>query len=388
MHEKQAFCFPPQIWIADAAALESRNSIGTGRAIYEAAVGQMPHKKGLWRRYGELEMKYGSRESLDRVLERATERCPEAEVLWLMRAKQKWLAGEIDEARDVLAAAFASHEDSEAVNLAAAKLETEAGQLQRARLILARARKLVQSARVWQASIQLEREAKVYAQARALAEEALGHFPKSPKLWMIAGQLIMESAQRDKAKGGGLNDATKMFEKGLLECPKSVDLWLCATEAEVQQKRYPKARALLEKARLKNPGSALLWLRGVEVEELDGNAKMAMHTMNRGLQECPNNGILWAKAIAMEPKASQNAKSVDGLKACENDPFVQMAVATIFWKDNKLPKARKWLQRATTLNSKLGDAWGLSFAFELAVGGLHEQREIIYKCVDAEPNQG
>merc|ERR1711920_998401 len=84
----------------------------------------------------------------------------------------------------------------------------------------------------------------------------------------------------------------------------------------------------------------------------------------------------------------QNAKSVDALKKCENDAHVIVAVAKLFWRDAKNAKARKWFNRAVTLNPRLGDAWGAYLAFELEHGTAHEQREVIRKCVDAEPNQG
>merc|ERR1719453_2350499 len=152
--------------------------------------------------------------------------------------------------------------------------------------------------------------------------------------------------------------------------------------------RFTKARSLLEKGRLRNPGADLLWLRGVEVELLDGNEKLAQHLMSKGLQECPSSGILWAKAIELEPKAAQNAKSVDALKKCENDAHVIVGVAKLFWRELKISKARKWFNRAVTLNPRLGDAWGGYMAFELSNGTAHEQREVIRKCVDAEPSQG
>ncbi|CAK9022992.1 unnamed protein product [Durusdinium trenchii] len=109
--------------------------------------------------------------------------------------------------------------------------------------------------------------------------------------------------------------------------------------------------------------------------------------MSKALQECPTSGILWAKAIELEPKQGQNAKSVDALKKCENDAHVIIAVAKLFWRDGKNAKARKWFNRAVTLNPRLGDAWGAYLAFELENGTSHEQREVIRKCVDAEPNQ-
>lgn len=185
-----------------------------------------------------------------------------------------------------------------------------------------------------------------------------------------------------------LAEATKFFERGLQKCPRSVPLWLCAVECEIKQQKYTKARSLLEKARLRNPGADLLWLKGVEVELLDGSERLSHHLMSKALQECPTSGILWAKAIELEPKQGQNAKSVDALKKCENDAHVIIAVAKLFWRDGKNAKARKWFNRAVTLNPRLGDAWGAYLAFEMENGTSHEQREVIRKSVDAEPNQG
>jgi len=199
---------------------------------------------------------------------------------------------------------------------------------------------------------------------------------------MIGGQIHMEKSPPE------LHEAAKFFERGISKCPRSVPLWLRSVECEIRQQKYTKARSLLEKGRLRNPGADLLWLKGVEVEMLDGSERLAHHLMSRALQECPTSGILWAKAIELEPKQGQNAKSVDALKKCENDAHVIIAVARLFWRDNKNAKARKWFNRAVTLNARLGDAWGAFLAFELEHGTTHEQREVIRKCVDAEPNQG
>lgn len=215
-----------------------------------------------------------------------------------------------------------------------------------------------------------------------MCEEGLKEHPTFAKLWMIGGQIHMEKSPPE------LHEAAKFFERGLGKCPRSVPLWLCSVECEIRQQKYTKGRSLLEKGRLRNPGADLLWLKGVEVEMLDGSERLAHHLMSRALQECPTSGVLWAKAVELEPKQGQNAKSVDALKKCENDAHVIISVARLFWRDNKNAKARKWFNRAVTLNPRLGDAWGAFLAFELEHGTTHEQREVIRKCVDAEPNQG
>ena len=62
---------------------------------------------------------------------------------------------------------------------------------------------------------------------------------------------------------------------------------------------------------------------------------------------------------------------------CENDTYVIVAVAKLFWKDMKTAKARKWFNRAVSLNPSLGDAWAAYFAFELSQGSVHEQRDLV-----------
>ena len=371
-----------QIWAGDADGALARGSVETARAIYNAALTKLWKKKGLWLRLAELETKYGDAESLDKVLTRATKFCPHAEILWLMSAKQKWIQGDVQGARVVLGNAFKHSPDSEAIHLAAVRLESENKEIQRARQLLAMARQRCNTPKVWMQSVQLEREQANSNQAMALVKEALEEHPNFGKLWMIGGQIHMERNPPE------LKEAVAFWLDGVKLCPKSVPLWLCVVDGEMALEHYTKARSLLEKGRLQNPGNDLLWLRSIEVEIADGNHKAALMKCATALQEAPQSGVLWAKAIELEPKQGQSSKSVDALKKCENDSVVVVAVATLFWQDNKISKARKWFNRAVSLNPSLGDAWGAQLAFELEHGSPWEQREVIRRFVDAEPNQG
>ena len=53
------------------------------------------------------------------------------------------------------------------------------------------------------------------------------------------------------------------------------------------------------------------------------------------------------------------------MKRCDNEPHVITAVARLFERDRKYPKARKWFTRAVTLDPDNGDAWAAYYAFEL-----------------------
>ena len=62
------------------------------RAIYAHSLTVFPNKKNIWLRAAYFEKNYGSRETLETLLQKAVAHCPKAEVLWLMGAKSKWLA--------------------------------------------------------------------------------------------------------------------------------------------------------------------------------------------------------------------------------------------------------------------------------------------------------
>jgi pre-mRNA-processing factor 6 len=57
----------------------------------------------------------------------------------------------------------------------------------------------------------------------------------------------------------------------------------------------------------------------------------------------PNSGKIWAKSIEMEPSATKKSKSFEALKAVNDDSDLFVALAKIFWNENKPEKTRKWL---------------------------------------------
>ena len=150
-------------------------------------------------------------------------------------------------------------------------------------------------------------------------------------------------------------------------------VWLGAARLEEAQGAVSKARSILEIARLKI-NSPQLWLCAVRVERRAGNHKAAATLMAKALQQCRNAGTLWAEAIAMEARPQQKAKSLDALRRCDNDPHVIVAVASLFWRDRKIEKARKWFERAVTLEPSLGDAWATYLAFEAQHGDDAKRR--------------
>ncbi|CAE7464130.1 PRPF6, partial [Symbiodinium pilosum] len=205
-----------------------------------------------------------------------------------------------------------------------------------------------------------------------LSEEGLKEHPSFAKLWMIGGQIHMEKSQSqltDFADAGGKFDSTYHSQGLLLKA-----LYFPGGQQEMKKR------------------ADLLWLKGVEVsvgEFLALRRKYIEDLSMKAEEREMKQHWKEEKRLQVEQNMDNAYKlGVDALKKCENDAHVIIAVAKLFWRDGKNAKARKWFNRAVTLNPRLGDAWGAYLAFELENGTSHEQREVIRKCVDAEPNQG
>ena len=110
--------------------------------------------------------------------------------------------------------------------------------------------------------------------------------------------------------------------------------------------------------------------------------------MAKALQLCPESGQLWALAIELELRPQRKSKSYDALKKCHDDADVFVAVASLFWADRKIEKAREWFNRAVTVNSDLGDAWAHFYKFEQQFGLPEQHAALLARCVIADPRHG
>ena len=124
------------------------------------------------------------------------------------------------------------------------------------------------------------------------------------------------------------------------------------------------------------------------METRNNMEKEAATLMARALQDCPSSGKLWALSIDMEQPRHKKGKSVDALKKCDSDAYVMLAVAKLFASERKIEKARSWFNRTVTLEADLGDAWAHYFEFELKHGNEERQKEVVRRCVQAEPTSG
>ena len=374
-----------QTWLDDAEACLSRPagsaSIETARAIYAHCISVFPTRKGVWMSAAMLEKEHGTSARLDNILKEAVKHCPQAEILWLMAAKEKWMAGDVPGARAILVEAFDANPNSEQIWLAAVKLEWENNEVARARMLLAKARGHASTERVWMKSALLEREAGDVNAELALLDEAIGLYPTFAKYYMMGGQACEEVLQDTER-------AKHYYTTGMKMCPENATLVVLTSRLYEKLQGVSRARSVLELSRLKMPKNDTLWLEAIRLERKHDNMKLAENLMARALQECPSSGALWAEEVLTCSKPQQKSKSVDALKHCDNDPLVITAVARLFEKDRKTPKARKWFDRAVTISPDLGDAWCHYYAFELRCAEKGLAEAVLARCVAADPHHG
>ncbi|CBQ71009.1 probable pre-mRNA splicing factor prp1 [Sporisorium reilianum SRZ2] len=372
------------VWVEDAQSALERGCVEAARSILAYTLGVFPDRAAIWTQAVALEQQHGSVESVSALLERAVSNCAKAEDLWLTYASVKSDAGDIGGARSVLIRAFDANIGSEKISLAAAKLESETGGLVAAGKLLERARVEVGTARVWMKSALFERDHGTLAQAVSLVDEALTKFSSFEKLYMLGAELAL------LVDAGATKKAREYLARGTRACPSSAALWILASRLEASLSLTIRSRALLERARMLNPLSAPIWHESIQTElhAVPPNPAQAKTLLARALQSLPASGLLWSLAIALEPRPGRKTRMTDALKKTADDSYVLSTVAQQFWLEGKHAQARKWFQRATHADPRVGDHWAMWLKFERAHGSPEHTSAIENSVVTATPKYG
>lgn len=70
-------------------------------------------------------------------------------------------------------------------------------------------------------------------------------------------------------------------------------------------------------------------------------------------------------------------------------PLPQIAaVASLFWADRKIDKARSWWSRSVTLDPDIGDHWAQLWKFEGQHGTPESAANVLAKAAAADPHHG
>ncbi|PKI84606.1 U4/U6 x U5 tri-snRNP complex subunit Prp1 [Malassezia vespertilionis] len=377
-----------RIWVEDAQAAWERGMYESARAIFSHALQEFPDALAIWQQAAMLEKQLGDNASLEALLERAVLHCPTAEALWLLYAKEKRSAQDVDGAREILIRAFDHNLGSEAISLAAAELEADYGEEHAASKLLQRARRQVETARVWIKSVQFERNMGHTQQALELVRQGLQQFPKADKLHMLHGQLHEQLAATGD-HDAEIRAARDAYAQGRKQVPSSVPLWILSSRLEEREHLAIRARVIMEKARLAHEHSEEIWAEAAAIEMRAGSEAQAKTLLHRALQTNPTSGLLWSELIWTEPKITRKTRAADALRRSGDNAQVICTVARLFWQEGKVAQARSWFEKTVHANRDWGDgwAWWLLFEEEQADNGARVQ-QLLDTIAKVEPRHG
>ncbi|SOV77956.1 pre-mRNA-processing factor 6, putative [Plasmodium sp. gorilla clade G3] len=242
------------------------------------------------------------------------------------------------------------------------------------------------SINLWICAIDLQIEKKNYTGARALTEKAkikikyLNSFNNNSHI-LKSKEIIETNEQNYDTQDDEYNNINKNIDGS--KSVNNTSSNISKSKNELEKKSSVNNNAYIKVIE----NYDLLWLKLIEIE-LCCNNKNLNPIISEALKECPSSGILWSKAIELENKNLQNSKSVSAFNHCGNNAYVILTVAKLFWMNFKIHKARKWFYRVINLSPHFGDGWATFLAFEIDQQNEINQKDIINKCIKAEPNRG
>lgn len=65
--------------------------------------------------------------------------------------------------------------------------------------------------------------------------------------------------------------------------------------------------------------------------------------MSKALKAFPKSSQIWAIAIELESENTRKKKASNAIEVCGQSAWINSSVAKLFWKENKLEKAKAWL---------------------------------------------
>ncbi|EGR31141.1 pre-mRNA splicing factor, putative [Ichthyophthirius multifiliis] len=343
-----------RVFTEEAQSMIQRTCINTARAIYEYGIDVLfPENLTIIQKTIDFEKNIGkSKDNLNKQLQSATQQHPFYEFFWTQRIKFHWKNFNI---REIIDEAEKNLPENSQILILSLKNYKQNNQLEQARLVAQKA-KNVGTCEAYIAAIKLEYQLGSLQKSFQDAQVAISLFPTDEKLFILLAKIAYKFKSIDAAR--------QIFEKGIRFNPLSTTLIIRYVELEMNHRFFPRARPILEKSRVKLPKCPELWCIAVELETQAENKKGARYMLARGLKECPDYSQLWSYAIELEPKATRKKKIVEALDKCRQDPYVNISVAKLFWKERKMEKARKWIQKSLLERPDIVDSWATLYLFE------------------------
>ncbi|EAR98979.1 Pre-mRNA splicing factor, putative (macronuclear) [Tetrahymena thermophila SB210] len=382
--------------------------IGTGRAIYEFGIEALkPDNIDLFQATIDFEQNTGKdKDNLKRLYKEATTQHPKYESFWIQRIKFHWqeankvieqaqlqnhseknietpstvdeeaqmnqqITAQKAEIQKLLQESQENLPESQQILVLSIKYLKKNEEIDQARELVYKARKNNPTHQVYLSLLKLEYQTGALQKAFQESQNAMGAFPNCEKIFILSAKIAYAHKSIEQAR--------QVYEKGLRFNPMSVSLIQKYVELEINHKYFARARPVLEKFRVKLPKNPELWCTAVQLEIEAENKKGARYMLARALKECPDYTQLWSYAIELEPKATRKKKTSEALEKCRQDPYVNVSVAKLFWKERKMDKARKWIEKSTFERPEIMDSWAALYLLVLETEGRQQADEVLIK---------
>lgn len=418
------------VWLRAAQLERAHGTPESLDALLKRAVVAAPQAEILWLMSAKLQWTRGDVAAARSILNQAFEANKNSEEIWLAAMKLEFESKAYDRARMLLSKARDAAQTPR-VWMKSALVERLLHNTPRERELLQEGLKLFPAYPKLHIMLGqlLHREGEIAAAREAFKAGVRAVGAQSVDMWLVYAQFELavgtkaagiKQETQVKAESTTTKAETKEQDGGVVKMEDTDSAVTASTAAAAASSAaaaaapsasqllvanpYAKARSILETARLKIPHSPALWLAAIRLELLAASApgvgggaaaaasagarKSADWLLAKSLQACPTAGLLWAQAIAMDDRPKKKSRSFEALERCNEDAFVLLAVAKLFWLGRKIANARSWFQRAVDANKDFGDAWCFFLRFEQEHGDEASRARVIEKAVEAEPSHG
>ncbi len=90
----------------------------------------------------------------------------------------------------------------------------------------------------------------------------------------------------------------------------------------------------------------------------------------------------------LEDRTKKKQRALEAIKKLQNDKFLILTIARLFWVERKLEKAVNWFEKALVADPNYGDTWAWYYKFLLQHGTDEKKEDIINQCTAADPKDG
>lgn len=363
-----------------------RNLYECARAIYASILEKLPNDKEIWvRAFFRSDSLYSNSEDLLSIKIIAKTFCSHDKALdYLIEAKESWNSENIPLAQYFITKAFMVDPSYRKF------LESTYNKLIKCTFdekfpMIHTNEKDIKKEPVESALIEpaLNQWAKGHVKSALKTIEPL-KYNRLTEYWIIKSQMT--------AVIKSYKEAADELRKAIDHVKDSTPLSLLLAELQVKIGSISKARIILESARIKEPNSIRLWLASIRLERIDENDGQTILMLSRALQRFPKSYELLAEQLFIENKTINRPigpSVIQVLLECDNDRFIMLGVAKIYWSQNEIDKTRKWLEKVVSTHKNFGDAWAYLYKFEIEQDANDETLQMLRsRCAQENPQEG